>query len=55
MLRRSAREKEPYMVKQLFGALLVTFAVAAPALAQFEDRAVHMNIGGGFTVPNATS
>jgi hypothetical protein len=43
------------MKKVLFGALLVTLAAATPALAQgggvYADRPVHLNIGGGFTVP----
>ena len=43
------------MKKLLFGALLVTLAAATPARAQsggvYADRPVHLNIGGGFTVP----
>jgi hypothetical protein len=43
------------MKKVLFGALLVTFVAASPALAQgggvYSDRPVHLNIGGGFTMP----
>jgi hypothetical protein len=41
------------MKKLLFGAFLVTFVAATPARAQsvYADRPVHMNIGGGFTVP----
>lgn len=38
------------MTKLFFGALLVTLVVAAPARAQ-GDRPVHVNIGGGFTMP----
>ena len=38
------------MKKMLFGAFLVTLVAAAPARAQ-GDRPVHMNLGGGFTVP----
>src|SRR5690349_20499530 len=38
------------MKKLLFGALLVTLVAATPARAQ-GDRPVHLNIGGGFTVP----
>ena len=34
----------------LFGVFLVTLVAAAPARAQ-GDRPVHMNIGGGFTMP----
>src|SRR5687768_2534877 len=49
MGRRSAR-KEQDMKKVLFVAFLVTLAAAAPARAQ-GDRPVHLNIGGGFTVP----
>jgi hypothetical protein len=37
-------------MKEWFGAFLVTLVVAAPAYAQ-GDRPVHVNIGGGFTVP----
>ena len=43
------------MKKVLFGALLVTLVAASPALAQgggvYADRPVHLNIGGGFTMP----
>ena len=43
------------MKKVLFGALLVTLVAATPALAQgggvYSDRPVHLNIGGGFTMP----
>ena len=42
------------MKKVLFGAFLVTLVAAAPARAQGGaqgDRQVHLNIGGGFTVP----
>jgi opacity protein-like surface antigen len=41
------------MKKLLFGALFVTVVAVAPARAQsaYEDRPVHLNIGGGFTVP----
>jgi hypothetical protein len=44
------------MKKVLFGALLVTLVAAAPAFAQggggvYADRPVHLNIGGGFTMP----
>ncbi len=42
------------MKKVLFGALLVTLVAATPARAQsgiYEDRSVHFNIGGGFTMP----
>ena len=38
------------MKKLLFGALLVTLVAATPARAQ-GDRPVHLNIGGGFTMP----
>jgi hypothetical protein len=38
------------MKKMLFGAFLVTVVAATPARAQ-GDRPVHVNIGGGFTVP----
>jgi hypothetical protein len=38
------------MKKVLFGAFLVTLVAAAPARAP-GDRPVHLNIGGGFTVP----
>src|SRR5215510_1159023 len=38
------------MKKVLFGTLGVILAVATPARAQ-GDRPVHVNIGGGFTVP----
>ena len=38
------------MKKLLGGAFLMMLAVATPARAQ-GDRPVHMNIGGGFTVP----
>jgi hypothetical protein len=38
------------MKKLVVGAFLVTLAAAAPARAQ-DDRPVHLNIGGGFTVP----
>ena len=38
------------MKKVFVGAFLVSL-IAAPALAQYNDRAVHLNIGGGFTVP----
>jgi opacity protein-like surface antigen len=37
-------------MKRLFGAFLVILAAATPAQAQ-GDRPVHVNIGGGFTVP----
>jgi opacity protein-like surface antigen len=41
------------MKKLLFGAFLVTLVAATPARAQsvYEDRPVHVNIGGGFTMP----
>jgi opacity protein-like surface antigen len=41
------------MKKVLFGAFLVTLVASTPALAQstYADRPVHLNIGGGFTVP----
>ena len=43
------------MKKVLFGALLVTLVASAPAFAQgggvYADRPVHLNIGGGFTMP----
>jgi opacity protein-like surface antigen len=38
------------MRKLLFGAFLATLVAAAPARAQ-GDRPVHLNIGGGFTMP----
>jgi opacity protein-like surface antigen len=38
------------MKKLLFGALLVTFVAATPARAQ-DEKLMHVNIGGGFTVP----
>ena len=38
------------MKKVLFGAFLASLVAAAPARAQ-GDRPVHVNIGGGFTVP----
>lgn len=38
------------MKKLLFGTLVAALAVAAPAQAQ-DERPVHVNIGGGFTVP----
>src|SRR3954454_11585231 len=38
------------MKKVLFGALLATLIAATPARAQ-DDKLVHVNIGGGFTVP----
>ena len=38
------------MKKLLFGAFLVSLVAATPARAQ-GDRPVHLNIGGGFTVP----
>src|SRR4051812_43560485 len=38
------------MKKLLFGAFLVTLIAATPARAQ-GDKRVHLNIGGGFTVP----
>jgi len=38
------------MKKVFFGALLVTLMAASPARAQ-DDKLVHVNIGGGFTVP----
>ena len=38
------------MKKLLFGAFLVTLVAATPARAQ-GDRPVHLNIGGGFTMP----
>ena len=38
------------MKKLLFGAFLVSLVAASPARAQSE-RPVHVNIGGGFTVP----
>jgi opacity protein-like surface antigen len=47
--RRSAR-KEHVMKKLLFGAFLATLVAAAPARAQ-GDRPVHLNLGGGFTMP----
>jgi opacity protein-like surface antigen len=43
-------QKEQDMKKLLFGAFLVTLVAATPARAQ-GDRPVHLNIGGGFTVP----
>jgi hypothetical protein len=39
------------MKKLVFGAFAVILAAATPARAQFGDRPVHMNLGGGFTVP----
>jgi hypothetical protein len=41
------------MKKVLFAAFLVTVVAALPARAQsdYVDRPVHLNIGGGFTVP----
>ena len=43
------------MKKVLFGGLLVMLVAVTPARAQtgsvYEDRSVHFNIGGGFTVP----
>lgn len=39
------------MKKLLVGAFLVTLVAAAPARAQDEERPVHLNIGGGFTIP----
>src|SRR5687768_6377777 len=41
------------MKKLLFGAFLVMVVAATPARAQstYEDRPVHLNIGGGFTMP----
>lgn len=38
------------MKKLLFGAFLVTLVAASPARAQ-DEKKVHVNIGGGFTVP----
>jgi opacity protein-like surface antigen len=38
------------MKKLLFGAFLVILAPSTPAWAQ-SDRPVHLNIGGGFTIP----
>jgi hypothetical protein len=42
------------MKKLLFGAFLVTLVAATPARAQ-DDKKVHVNIGGGFTVPVAST
>jgi opacity protein-like surface antigen len=41
------------MKKVLFGAFLVAVVAATPARAQsdYADRPVHLNVGGGFTVP----
>ena len=43
------------MKRMLFGAFLVTLVAATPARAQttsvYADRPVHVNVGGGFTVP----
>src|SRR4029453_14276971 len=44
------RERSTEMQKLLVGAFLMMLAVATPARAQ-GGRPVHMNIGGGFTVP----
>jgi opacity protein-like surface antigen len=41
------------MKKVLLGAFLVTLIAATPARAQ-DDKLVHVNIGGGFTVPVST-
>jgi opacity protein-like surface antigen len=41
------------MKKLLFGALLVTLIAATPARAQ-DDKKVHINIGGGVTMPVST-
>lgn len=38
------------MKKVLFGALVATLIAATPARAQ-DDKLVHLNIGGGFTMP----
>ena len=38
------------MKKLLFGAFIVTIMAASPARAQ-GDRPVHLNMGGGFTMP----
>ncbi len=38
------------MKKLLFGAFVVSLAAATPARAQ-GDRPVHLNIGGGATMP----
>jgi hypothetical protein len=39
------------MKKLLFAGMGVILFAAAPAQAQYEDRPVHVNIGGGFTTP----
>jgi hypothetical protein len=39
------------MVRAFVGAFLVALAAVAPAHAQYIDRPVHVNIGGGFTMP----
>lgn len=44
------REKELDMKKLMFGTVLVIVVAATPARAQ-GDRPVHLNIGGGFTMP----
>jgi opacity protein-like surface antigen len=45
------RKKEHQMKKLLFVMMGVILFAAAPAQAQYEDRPVHVNLGGGFTMP----